>query len=403
MSSDQTKRGIDQQAKREQDAPQPPGTLFDVVPVGYLTLRSNGIIQDINLAGAELLGCDRSLLTGHPLTHFVTEAERPGLITFLAMASRSSRKETWEVTIPPGDPPLSLRIVAMASPGGDICHMALTNITPCKVMEEQFRASEAHLNEAQRLTKLGSWKRDFLRNTLSWSAGMFLISELTPAQFNDNFENFLAIVHPDDRELLLRTAHKAHCAQLPYDLEYRLTMTDGRVKWVHSRANTSYDRDGHPLTMTGTHQDITERKLAQEELFHTKGLRNLIIDAVPAFISYVDRECRYQVVNRRYEELTGLSVSQIRGRHVRDVLSESSWAIAAPYIARVLAGEEVTYETEVRDADGNVRTLQASHTPDRTPQGQVRGYVALIHDITEKNKTEQTLQSYVSLSNTFAV
>ncbi len=241
---------------------------------------------------------------------------------------------------------------------------------------------------------MGSWQRDYVKNTLTWSDGMYLISELTQEEFNDNFDNYLNIVHPDDRELLLRTAQEAHSAQLPYDLEYRLIMPDAGIKWVHSRATASYDENGIPLIMTGIHRDITDRKQAEAELSRTKGLRNLIIDAVPAYISYVDRECRYQLVNRRYEELTGLSVKNIRGRLVRDILGEIAWAEASPYVDRVLAGEEVTYETKFTGVDGKLRTLQVFHTPDRGPDGEVLGSVVLVHDITEKKKTEQTLQSY---------
>ncbi len=315
-----------------------------------------------------------------------------------AAAATNSRtellKENEQLRLRLEEAETALRVMGKRRMAADVVAAPSGEIDTLRQTEEELRAREAHLNEAQRLAQMGSWQRDYVKNTLTWSDGMYLISELTPEEFNDNFDNYLNIVHPDDRELLLRTAQEAHSAQLPYDLEYRLIMPDAGIKWVHSRATASYDENGIPLIMTGIHRDITDRKQAEAELSRTKGLRNLIIDAVPAYISYVDRECRYQLVNRRYEELTGLSVKNIRGRLVRDILGEIAWAEASPYVDRVLAGEEVTYETKFTGVDGKLRTLQVFHTPDRGPDGEVLGSVVLVHDITEKKKTEQTLQSY---------
>ena len=270
----------------------------------------------------------------------------------------------------------------------------ITDITPQKEMEKRLRASESHLNNAQRLAQVGSWSRDYRKNTLSWSDGMFAISQISPRDFDNNFDNYLAILHPDDRESLLLAERSAHAAQSPYELEYRLLMPDGRRKWVHSHATATYDEEGRPLVMTGTIQDITVQREAREELYRTKELRNLIIDAMPAYVSYVDRECRYQLVNRRYEELTGITVQEIRGRHVWEVIGEVAWREAAPFVARVLGGEPVSYETEMTGVDGKLLTLQVFHVPDRDSRGGVQGYVSLIHDISEKKKTEQTLQRY---------
>jgi PAS domain S-box-containing protein len=261
-------------------------------------------------------------------------------------------------------------------------------------MEDKLRASEAHLNEAQRLTKLGSWQRDYNQDNLNWSDEMFRITEMETSDFNNNLENYLAIVHPDDRDRLLQTARDAHASQVPYDIEYRLNMPDDRVKWVHSRATATYDQHGQPLIMTGTIQDITARKLADDALRHSEGLLNVIIDAVPALISYVDTECRYRLVNRGYAELFRVNAESIRGRHVWEVLGEAVWATVRPFVERVLAGKPDSCEVTFPNPAGGVISFQADYTPDHDAEGRVRGYVALIRDITAQKKTEQTLRRY---------
>ena len=140
------------------------------------------------------------------------------------------------------------------------------DITRQKIVENELRDNERHLKEAQRLTKLGSWERNFVQDVLYWSDEMYRITELKQADFDNKFDNFFCVIHPDDRERFTRTSHTVHTSQTPYDLEYRLLMADGRIKWVHSRGIATYDDQGRPLVMTGTTQDITERKRAEEKL-----------------------------------------------------------------------------------------------------------------------------------------
>jgi PAS domain S-box-containing protein len=270
----------------------------------------------------------------------------------------------------------------------------ITDITERKAIEDKLRTSEAHLKEAQRLTNLGSWERNYSSGSLHWSDEMFRITELDPTDFNDTFENYLYVVHPEDRNRFLQAAHDAHKAQAPYELEYRLKMPDGRVKWVHSRGSASYDRKGQPLIMTGTTQDITKRKLSDETLRHNEALLSLIINAVPALISYVDTEYRYRLVNQGYAEQFRVSLDTIRGRQVRDVLGEAVWATACPFVKRALAGERVSYEVMLPNHLGGMSLYLAVYIPDRDAERRIQGYVALAYDITEQKTTEMTLRRY---------
>ena len=136
----------------------------------------------------------------------------------------------------------------------------ITDITPQKVMEEQRRAGEAHLNEAQRLTKLGSWKRDLVRGLISWSDEMYKICQVDPSHFTPSFDSYRSMVHPEDLPFLIQTVQDAHADRIPYELEYRLLMPDGGCKWIAARGSATYDLCGKLLTSTGTVQDITQRK-----------------------------------------------------------------------------------------------------------------------------------------------
>jgi len=115
-------------------------------------------------------------------------------------------------------------------------------------------------------------------------------------------------------------------------------------------------------------------------------------NAVPALLSYVDRNGRYMWVNESYRRWFGYSPDEVRGRHIRDVLGESAWALLQPYMDRTLAGEEVTFESRIDYKNGPVRHVRATYTPHRDSSGRIRGFVVLSNDITAIKAAEEALR-----------
>ena len=120
--------------------------------------------------------------------------------------------------------------------------------------------------EAQRIAKLGHWVFDIVSNDLQWSDQVFLIFGVDPESYNVSYEGFLEAIHPDDRERVNDAYQAALSSRRPYEIEHRLLLPDGAVKWVRERCETLFSRDGAPLRSIGTVHDITERKLAEIEL-----------------------------------------------------------------------------------------------------------------------------------------
>lgn len=118
--------------------------------------------------------------------------------------------------------------------------------------------------------------------------------------------------------------------------------------------------------------------------------RDFAIDAIPALLSYVDREQRYRWVNRAYEVWFGTSAGALHGRTLREVLGGEAYATVRPQIEAALAGEHVSYEAEVPYANGT-RWVHATYTPDRGPGGEVRGFVALVTDVSERKRAAELL------------
>lgn len=133
----------------------------------------------------------------------------------------------------------------------------------------------ARLVETQRLARLGSWRLDHTTGHLDWSAEVFRIFGIDPGEFAATYEAFLAVIHPDDVEMVDEVFTRSLRDGTPYDLVHRVLRLDGSVTWVHERAVHHYDDDGRPLRSNGSVQDITERRLAEERSRTAASLESL--------------------------------------------------------------------------------------------------------------------------------
>jgi two-component system, sensor histidine kinase PdtaS len=126
--------------------------------------------------------------------------------------------------------------------------------------------SEARLRRAQRVAKLGSWELDIQSGALSWTEEIFRIFEIEPDGFGASYEDFLALVPPEDRVRVDEAYRSSVANRTPYEITHRIQMRDGRTKWVEERCETTYGDDGAPLRSVGTVQDVTARVKAERAM-----------------------------------------------------------------------------------------------------------------------------------------
>lgn len=143
--------------------------------------------------------------------------------------------------------------------------------------EQELQESGKRLKEAEQIAHLGHWELDLVSNTLFWSDEVYRIFDLEPQEFDASYETFLDMIHPEDRELVNEAYKDSLANRTPYDLVHRLQMKDGSIKFVNEKCKTDYGEAGNPLRSLGTVMDITERKLAEEELKkHREHLEELV-------------------------------------------------------------------------------------------------------------------------------
>jgi diguanylate cyclase (GGDEF)-like protein/PAS domain S-box-containing protein len=130
----------------------------------------------------------------------------------------------------------------------------------------ELRRSEARLANAQRIAKLGNWEWDIERNSLRCSEETYRIFGLRPPQAGSSYDAFFNAVHPADRDAARTALELALRRGKPYNIDHRVVLHDGSERIIHQQAEISFDANGKPLRMTGTVQDVTDRKKAEEQI-----------------------------------------------------------------------------------------------------------------------------------------
>ncbi|NIR60290.1 MAG: PAS domain-containing protein [Gammaproteobacteria bacterium] len=148
-------------------------------------------------------------------------------------------------------------------------------------------------------------------------------------------------------------------------------------------------RKGHTEGVILVTRDITRLKEAEEAARQRELELTAVTDNLPVLIAYVDAAERYRFNSRGFQTWFGLEPRKIHGMHLKDVVGEAGYAEITPYVRQALSGTRTSFEDIVHYARGGTRHVEATYVPDFGASGQVRGFVAVIADITERKRAEE--------------
>jgi PAS domain S-box-containing protein len=185
-------------------------------------------------------------------------------VTVLALAAVISERQRAGQELRLAHDELEERIVRRTADLSRVVESLHAEMEERKLAEARLAESELGLATAQKLAHIGSWSWDVARNRVTWSDELFRIYGLVPQSRPMSYENYLELVHPEDRTLVEEIVSRSFRTGEPFGIDHRLLRPDGSVRWVHGLGQVVMGENG-PLRMHGTAHDITERKLAETE------------------------------------------------------------------------------------------------------------------------------------------
>ncbi|MBF0553856.1 MAG: PAS domain S-box protein [Nitrospirae bacterium] len=122
---------------------------------------------------------------------------------------------------------------------------------------------------------------------------------------------WLNMVHPDDREAVVRLGKKVLYGGIFQSLEHRIIHKDGQIKWVRNTPVPRYESDGRLVAYDGLITDITERKLAEEEVRKNKEKLQDFFDNAHDMIQIVNTDGKFLYVNRSWRDTLGYTEEEV--------------------------------------------------------------------------------------------
>ena len=300
----------------------------------------------------------------------------------LHFSNRPRIEWTYEVKFPIKD--AGGAVVAIGGVGLDISHLKRTELA--------LRASEARLRRAQLQARLASWSWDLQTDSYVWAPGSGLALGFPEADLLVDDAAYRALVHPADRPALWRLYAEVVAGRDVFTAEFRIIRPGGEVIWVEEIGEVERDADGRRVSVSGTLQDVSERKRAEAALRDSEARLRGFLDHAPFSMYLKDTALRYLLVNRAVEQFQGMTAAEICGKTPDQIYPPE---LAERFIAEdrevLERGTPITFEY----SDSKLSSYADSLTvrfPVRDSTGSIVAIGGITQDISERKRAERALR-----------
>ncbi len=266
-----------------------------------------------------------------------------------------------------------------------------------ETLEASLRQREYELEEAHRIARLGTWRWNFVTDTVTWSKEVFITFGLDPQGPIPRHGHMQALHTPESWERMIAAVGRMKAEGVPYALDIDIQLADGTRRWIHTRGEVAArGPDGEVTEARGTVQNVTERKLAEmklqerdEELSEAHRLNKLgtwRLDVPTGKVSWSEE------IFRIFGLEPGGDVPSPDVHRTLFTLESYERMTSALYLCR---DKGVPYEVdgEIHARDGVTRWIAArGHVARRDEHGEILELRGTIQDVTERKLTETMLR-----------
>ena len=256
---------------------------------------------------------------------------------------------------------------------------------------DELRRQRRLFAEVQEVAHIGVWEWEVARGRVTWSPEMYRIYALTPEEYTPTFEGYLQIVHPRDRARVRATIERLFIDQKSFTHEERILRPDGSMRWLRTWAHALLDERGQVARMIGVCQDVTEQKIADEQLRESERRYRLIVEDADEGIWVGDEVGKTLFTNARLAEMLGYSPDEMKGRSVFTFIDRSHRSVAKAHLSRRRQGERTHFDLNLRHKNGSRVWTSVAANSMYGADGRYAGVQAIVDDVTSQRQSQVLL------------
>lgn len=185
--------------------------------------------------------------------------------------------------------PIELFIVPVKDQDKVSFYSFIRDISERKKAEEEILRSQARMQQAQEIAQLGNWEIDFKTNQPRWSDEMFKIYGLASTKQFVSEDEWLKLIHPDDRKRVKSIINKGKSGSLGAAYHYRIVRPDATIRHLYAISRYELDEAGNPVGIYGINHDITDRVILEEQLHEQQRKEQLNLTAATLEAQEIER------------------------------------------------------------------------------------------------------------------
>ncbi|MBK9441429.1 MAG: PAS domain S-box protein [Comamonadaceae bacterium] len=242
---------------------------YDLAPVGFCSVDENGLVRQVNLTAASLLGLPRQQLIHQPISHFIFKDDQDIYYLLRRKLLDAGQAPPCELRLEKrGSPAFWVQLAAVLArddKGMPVLRLVISDITERKHAEDALKQSEERWQFALESGGDGLWDWNLQTGAAFFSPRYKEMFGYAEHEFENSAESWSKRVHPDDAPAVMAALQpylngKAGTASV----EFRMLCKDGSWLWTLGRGKVvSRDASGKATRMIGTNTDISERKQAE--------------------------------------------------------------------------------------------------------------------------------------------
>lgn len=359
-----------------------------------LLADQRGCMKSWNQAARQLFGYTENEVTGKPITLLLPRRYQREFQDSLdprwvgrTVELHGLRKDGTEF-------PAEFCFGVWRSSDGMFYSGVIRDITERKEAQARLHESEERLRLALMAANMGIWDWEMSTDRVTWSDHVCRLYGAPQDGFRGTSAAFLDLVHPADRETVLKAVRSAVEKGTEYEIEHRTVWPNGEIRWLGCKGSAMCNTAGRTLRLLGTVQDITERKRAEARLLQQQIEQQTLLDLIPAMVWYKDCHNRIIRTNRLAAESINRSIAEVEGQSTYDLYPEEAEKYYQDDLAVIHSGRPKLDIVELyQTAVGNKRWVRTEKVPYRDEHGTIAGVLVFAQDITERREAEEALQA----------